>query len=151
MSGSRRGPSRGGGDGRTGGVDATRGADAARGPDAAQGPDRIEGTDAVAQVDAVRAAGPAGVEAIEGAGAARAASAADAVNQVAAALRAGSITVADAVDRLIEDALSRKVGRAIEQGSELEARLRRVLREYAGADPLISAKIRRLETRRGGR
>ena len=55
------------------------------------------------------------------------------------------------VDRLIDDAVTRRVGRAIEPGSELEARLRRVLRDYAEADPLISDKIRRLEARRAGR
>ena len=117
------------------------------------GVSETDAVDGVQQVDAlgeVQATQAAEVQAVSGVAAAGAASATDAVAQVAAALKAGKLSVAEAVDRLIDDAVSKQVGRAIEPGSEMEARLRRVLRDYAGADPLISAKIRRLEGRRRG-
>lgn len=104
-----------------------------------------QGVEALDEVQATRATEVAGVGPVAPSTAPRAA---DAVAQVAAALKAGTLTVAEAVDRLIDDAVSKQVGRAIEPGSELEARLRRILRDYAGADPLISAKVRRLEGRR---
>ena len=109
-----------------------------------QGADAIEGTRSLERVGEVRAAEVEAVQRVSAGGP-------DAVPEVAAALRAGRITVGEAVDRLIDDALARHVGRALQPGGELEARLRRLLRDYAGADPLISAKIRRLESRRGAR
>ncbi len=115
--------------------------------------DRVDEVGGVSEVDAlgeVKATEAAEVQAVSGVATTASASAADTVAQVAAALKAGKLSVAEAVDRLIDDAVSKQVGRAIEPGSELEARLRRVLRDYAGADPLISAKIRRLEGRRRG-
>jgi hypothetical protein len=136
MAGSGKGPSRT--DGDPVGAATRAGAAAAAAP--VDGVSSIEGTEGVSRVEAVRAPDVA-----------TAARAATAVDEVAAALRAGRITIDEAVDRLIDDAVHRHVGRAIEQGSELEARLRRVLRDYAGADPLISSKIRRLDARRGGR
>ncbi len=129
----------------------------------ADGPDRAAGIGGVDRATAV--SGASEIEALDEVKATRAvdlkpidavsstapAAAVDPVATVAAALRAGELTVEQAVDRLIEDAVTRRVGRALEPGSELEARLRRVLRDYASADPLITAKIRRLEGRRSGR
>ena len=118
------------------------------GTDAVRGAEEVEALDRVGEVKAARAAE---VGAVRGVAGATASSGADAIAEVAAALRAGELTVAEAVDRLIDDAVTRRVGRALEPGGELEARLRRVLRDYASADPLITAKIRRLEGRRPGR
>ena len=132
---------RGGGSGSDdASVGASRGVDATKAVDAADAVDEVEG---VGQVRATESAG-----AVKRADAVRGT---DAVAEVAAALRAGELTVAEAVDKLIDDAVGKQVGRAIEPGSELEQRLRRVLRDYAGADPLITAKIRRLEGRRPAR
>lgn len=143
MAGSGKGSSRVGGVGD--------GPERASGVGAAGPANHVEGTEGVSEVDEVRATRAAEVGAVKGAEAIGESGAADPVTEVAAALRAGKLSVAEAVDRLIDDAITRRVGRAVEQGSELEARLRRVLRDYAGADPLISSKIRRLEARRGGR
>ena len=109
------------------------------------GPTEVE---ALSEIEATRATE---VKAVGGVSGAKAAGAADPVASIAAALRAGELSVAEAVDRLIDDAVTRRVGRAVEPGGALEARLRRVLRDYASADPLITAKIRRLESRRSGR
>lgn len=87
---------------------------------------------------------PAEVAAVEGAGAADRAAPADPVARVAARLRAGELTVDQAVDALIDDAVRRQVGRAVDDREELEARLREVLRGYADSDPFLAAKIRRL-------
>jgi hypothetical protein len=130
---------------RASGVDGTS---APRAPEAAQEVERAEHVDSI---DEVRAARAEAVERTSGVAGATGAAGVDHIAEVAAALRAGSITVAEAVDRLIDDAVTRRVGRAVEPGGELEARLKRVLRGYAEADPLISAKIRRLEARRPGR
>ncbi len=115
-------------------------------PEAPSGAPQVERAE---RVDEVGPAAAAELEAVRPVAAARPSGAADPVAEVAAALRGGAITVAEAVDRLIDDAISRRVGRAVEAGGELEARLRRVLRDYAEADPLIRAKVKRLETRRG--
>jgi hypothetical protein len=139
MAASGKGPPHTDGDVGVGATPRAGATDAAAPVDAAGG---VEGTDGVSRVEGVRA------PEVPAIGAARAAAA---VDEIAAALRAGHITIAEAVDRLIDDAVQRHVGRAVEQGGEVEARLRRVLRDYAEADPLISAKIRRLDARRGGR
>ena len=133
----RRGSGSGHDDGSAAGIGGPRAVDSA----ATVGPtDEVEGADAVR---ATSAAAPVARAA--------AAAASDEVALVAAALKAGELTAAQAVDRLIDDAVHKQVGRAIEPGSEIEARLSRVLRDQAGADPLISEKIRRLEGRRSGR
>jgi hypothetical protein len=115
-------------------VGAPRSVDATKPVDPTAAVDALEGVEATASVQALDSA-----KAVRGS---------DAVSEVAALLRAGQLTVDQAVDRLIDDAVNKQVGRAIEPGSEVEARLRRVLRDYAGADPLISAKISRLHGRR---
>jgi hypothetical protein len=68
----------------------------------------------------------------------------DAVARVAAGLRAGEVTVEQAVDLLIEDAITRQLGRAGEARAQVEEELRELLRTYAANDPLLAGKIRRL-------
>ena len=67
--------------------------------------------------------------------------AADPVARVASQLRAGEITVDQAVDQLIDDAVGKQLG-AI--GKDFEPKLRELLRSYAEADPFLAARIRRL-------
>ena len=123
--------------GTAAGVGGTRAVDSA----APVGPtDSVESAEGVRPTSAAAPVAPAS-----------AAAANDEIAAVAAALKSGALTVAEAVDRLIDDAVHKQVGRAVEPGSEIEARLRRLLRDQAGADPLIREKIRRLEGRRSGR
>jgi hypothetical protein len=69
----------------------------------------------------------------------------DPVAQVAAQLRAGEISVDQAVDRLIDDAISRQLGhQAPADLAKLEPKLRELLRSYAESDPFLAARIRRL-------
>jgi len=150
MSASGKGPPSRGGSGQ-GAPANSGGVGGIGGPGAVDSTRAVGGADEVDALDEVRAASAAEVAAVGGVERSGAAGKTDAVTEVAAALRAGRMTVAEAVDRLIEDAVGKQVGRAVEPGSELETRLRRVLRDHAGADPLISAKIRRLEGRRPGR
>jgi hypothetical protein len=65
----------------------------------------------------------------------------DPVAQVAAQLRAGEITVDQAVEQLIDDAISRQLSH---QAKDLEPKLRELLRSYAESDPFLAARIRRL-------
>src|SRR5262245_53759902 len=68
----------------------------------------------------------------------------DAVAKVAAQLRAGEITVDQAVEQLIDDAVKRQMGLLTAGREELEDELRELLRQYASTDPFLAAKIRRL-------
>jgi hypothetical protein len=68
----------------------------------------------------------------------------DTVARVAAGLRAGQVTVEQAVDLLIEDAITRQLGHGGLGKRELEHELRELLRTYAANDPLLMGKIRRL-------
>ncbi len=129
----------------------TSGVDRAAGVGGVDGPSAVTGASEVEALDEVQATRATDVKAVGAVARPAAAPGVDPVATIAAALRAGELTVAEAVDRLIDDAVTRRVGRAIEAGGELEARLRRILRDYASADPLITAKIRRLEGRRSGR
>jgi len=65
----------------------------------------------------------------------------DPVAQVAAQLRAGEITVDQAVEKLIDDAISRQLS---DSARQLEPKLRELLRSYAESDPFLAARIRRL-------
>jgi hypothetical protein len=97
------------------------------------GVERVGGVDAVAPVDEVAPAGAVPVV--------------DAVQAVAADLQAGRISLDQAVERLIDDAVSRQLGRALGTGPRAQAladELREVLRGYASNDPYLAAKIRRL-------
>jgi hypothetical protein len=64
----------------------------------------------------------------------------DPIGRVAAELRAGQITIDQAVERLIDDAVERHLG----QAKDLERELRELLRSYAESDPFLVARIRRL-------
>jgi hypothetical protein len=68
----------------------------------------------------------------------------DALSEVATRLRAGQITVEQALELLIEDAIGRQVGMAVDENGAMEPRLREILREYAANDPFLVAKLRRL-------
>jgi len=65
----------------------------------------------------------------------------DPISQVAAQLRSGEISVDQAVERLIDDAISRQLS---QHAQDLEPRLRELLRSYAESDPFLAARIRRL-------
>jgi hypothetical protein len=97
--------------------------------------DRSEGVDEVA---------PAEAPLVEPAAPAAATGPPDAIAEVAARLRAGEITVDQAVEQLIDDAIERQVGQAVERAHELEPELRELLRTYVATDPFIAARIRRL-------
>src|SRR5262245_28783521 len=68
----------------------------------------------------------------------------NAVAKVAAQLRAGELTVDQAVEQLIDDAVKRQMGHFTSGRQELEDELRELLRQYAASDPFLAAKIRRL-------
>ncbi|MFW6052078.1 MAG: hypothetical protein ACODAU_12950, partial [Myxococcota bacterium] len=84
-------------------------------------------------------------DALDAAGAAEAAGAraADAVRELGAALRAGEIAPAEALDRLVQRALEAPEAQALSPvlRSELEAHLRRTLAQ----DPTLAALARDLE------
>lgn len=69
---------------------------------------------------------------------------ADPISQVAAELRAGRITIDQAVDRLIDDAIARHVGAAASERPGLADKLREALHAFAGSDPFLAAKTRRI-------
>jgi hypothetical protein len=115
------------------------------------GPESVDPTDEVKLVGETEAtaastevSGPAAV------GQTGAAGSVDAVGQVAAQLRAGEITVDQAVERLIDDAIRRQLGSGdwqLQNGDrarDLEPRLRELLRSYAESDPFLAARIRKL-------
>jgi hypothetical protein len=109
------------------------------------GPPRIGETDAIDAPDAV--AGPDATEApsaVAGPQAARATDPTDAVARVAARLKSGEIDVDRAVELLIDDAIERQVGRAVDANASLAPKLRELLRNYAASDPYLAAKIRKL-------
>ena len=114
-------------------------------------PSRIKGAgpkppvDPTSPVDATE--GPSAVkpgEAVAGTQAARAADATDRVSRVAAQLKAGEITVDQAVEFLIDDAIARQIGRALDSKRKIEEELRELLRNYAASDPYLVGRIRRL-------
>jgi len=104
--------------------------------------DEVDGVGEVERVDEVeRVEGVAPVEATAGA------AVVDAVQAVAGELKAGRISVEQAVERLIDDAVTRQLGRALGSGPRAQVladELREILRGYASNDPYLAAKIRRL-------
>jgi hypothetical protein len=110
---------------------------------------RIKGpsdVDPASRVDAPEGAGevaPTAPAQVDGAGGPTKA-ALDPIAQVAEALRAGDITVEQAVERLIDDAIQRQVGHATQDRPELERRLRELLRGLTSTDPFLLSRIRRL-------
>jgi hypothetical protein len=83
-------------------------------------------------------------DAVAGAEAVRPSGALDAPAQVAVRLKAGEITVEEAVELLIDDAVERQVSAASARSPEVAQKLRELLRQYAAADPQLAARIRRL-------
>jgi hypothetical protein len=106
------------------------------------GPRPPDAVDEAAAVDGVDEAAPAETGAVVSVGGAGATGAVDPIAEVAARLRAGEITSDQAVDLLIEDAISRQLGGALPK--DLEPKLRETLRDFAAQDPYLAAKIRRL-------
>jgi hypothetical protein len=107
------------------------------------GPRPTDAVDEAAAVDGLDEAAPAETtSAVAPVGGAGATGDVDPVAQVAARLRAGEITSDEAVDLLIEDAISRQLGGALPK--DLEPKLRETLRDFAAQDPYLAAKIRRL-------
>jgi hypothetical protein len=109
----------------------------------AQPPGSVEDTGAVERTDGVEELAPAEAPIVEGTAPAGDAMA-EVVGRVAARLRSGELTVEQAVELLIDDAIERQVGRAVESAADLEPQLRDLLRSYASSDPFIAARIRRL-------
>ena len=102
---------------------------------------RPNGVDGVGEVDQVGETDSVGeVGEVEAPQAAKESGSVDPIAQVASQLRNGEISVDQAVDRLIDDAISRQLGGQ----KELEPKLRELLRSYAENDPLLAARIRRL-------
>ena len=103
-----------------------------------KGPNGVDGVGEVDQVGETDAVGEIGE--VEAPRAAKESGSADAISQVATQLRNGEISVDQAVDRLIDDAIARQLG----SQKELEPKLRELLRSYAENDPFLAARIRRL-------
>jgi hypothetical protein len=109
--------------------------------------------DAISPSDPLEEVGEVGdaqaVGQVNGTASAHSAGGADSISRVAGQLRAGQITVDQAVGLLIEDAIERQLG-SVAQGTgskharELEPKLRELLRSYAETDPFLAARIRRL-------
>jgi 3-methyladenine DNA glycosylase/8-oxoguanine DNA glycosylase len=104
--------------------------------------------DGVSDVDQVEETGeivaPTETPAVDASQRAGSVAPSDAVGKVAAQLRAGEITVDQAVELLIDDAVKRQMGRFLVGREELEDELRELLRQYASSDPFLAAKIRQL-------
>jgi hypothetical protein len=114
-----------------------------KGPgDGPRPPDAVDEADAVDAVDETAPAQTGRVASVGGASGTTGAGGVDPIAQVAARLRAGEITSDQAVDLLIEDAISRQLGGALPK--DLEPKLRETLRDLAAQDPFLAAKIRRL-------
>jgi len=114
-----------------------------KGPGAGDGAppvESIDGVDAPESIDRVAPAAPEAVSGVTGAGAA----ALDPIAQVAARLRAGEISVDQAVELLIDDAVERQVAGATAGSPKLAQELREVLRGFKDNDPFLAARIRRL-------
>ncbi len=105
--------------------------------------DAVDGPGAIDEIDEVGQAAPAGE--VSATAPTAGTGNIDPVAQVAAQLRAGEITVDQAVDRLIEDAIDRQLGTQPSPSREaLEPKLRELLRSYAESDPFLATRIRRL-------
>jgi hypothetical protein len=102
---------------------------------------RPNGVDGVGEVDQVGETDSVGeVGEVEAPKAAKESGSTDPISQVASQLRNGEISVDQAVDRLIDDAIARQLG----SQRDLEPKLRELLKSYAENDPLLAARIRRL-------
>jgi hypothetical protein len=104
----------------------------------------VDATEAVESADATSEVQPGAPASVKGPEAAQRSGTPDAIGYVAQRLKSGEISVDEAVDILIDDAIERQVGRAVEVARDLAPKLREVLRGYASNDPTLAARIRRL-------
>lgn len=115
-------------------IDPTKGADATAHVGEIE---RTSATDATDATSAVERTGPVtappSTEALDAV-----------VATLAAELRAGKITVDQAVSTLVDDAIERQVRAAIADAPDLEGELRTLLRRHLSEDPFLLAKVRRL-------
>ena len=136
-SGGRKGPPRNQGSGTGMGIDAARPTGAARPTEEVSPVDRSDAVDETSGATAIERTGPV-----------TAPPPTDALDAVvatlAADLRAGKITVEQAVSTLVDDAIDRQVQQALGASPDLEAELRTLLRRHLAEDPYLLAKVRRL-------
>jgi len=97
-------------------------------------------------LDGTAGAGPTEVRGPEGAAQAAGAAPADPVHSVAADHRAGRITPQEAVDRLVEDTVSRRIG--AKGSAAVRDRLRASLVDLLARDPHLADLVKRLERTR---
>jgi hypothetical protein len=115
------------------------------------GPRSVDEAGAVDEADAVdgvdETAGAQDAKPVAKVGGTGGAGGVDPIGQVAARLRAGEISSEEAVELLIDDAVTRQLTNAagnalVPEGKRDE--LRQILRSYAANDPYLAARIRRL-------
>lgn len=112
----------------------TKGADATEHVDAVDHARAAEGADAASAVERTGpVTAPPSTEALDAV-----------VATLAAELRAGKITIEQAVSTLVDDAIERQVRAALTDAPDLEGELRTVLRRHLAEDPFLLAKVRRL-------
>jgi sulfur relay (sulfurtransferase) DsrF/TusC family protein len=127
----------------TGPIDPSRRSRAVDASRAADEVDPADAADAVARAEQAERA-----ESIERTGPVTAPPSTEALDAVvatlAAELRAGNITVDQAVASLVDDAIERQVRAAIGASPDVEQELRTMLRRHLAEDPYLLAKVRRL-------
>jgi hypothetical protein len=106
-----------------------------------EGPRPTDAVDEAAPVEGVDETAPAETGAVSRVGGTSGPGGTDPIAQIAARMRAGEITSDQAVELLIDDAISRQLGGV---PKELEPKLREALRDVAANDPYLAAKIRKL-------
>ena len=112
-----------------------------KGPNSSDGPRRIEGVDGDQPVDEAKQTERAG-----GVGGPGGPGGTDAISKVAAQLRAGEIDVDRAVELLIDHTISQQSGRG--SHPQMAQKLRQVLQRYVKDDPLLVARIQKLNLRK---
>lgn len=93
-----------------------------------------------------KAAAAESASAVAAAPAVASTAAADAIADIAARLRSGTLTASQAVEALIQDAVAKNLP-GVAPGSKLAEQLRSLLAAYADADPYLAARIKGLGTK----